>query len=369
MTLRVGVIGAGYWGRNIVRNLSEAPGAEPVAVADLSEERLERLRKRFPAVRMTTDHHELLDDSKIDAICIATPVGTHRTIAEEAFDTEKQGFVDKPLAGTVADAEAIVRAAERAGKTLMVGHTFVYNPAVVRVKEILEADGIGRIHYIDSQRVNLGLHQFDINVLWDLGPHDISITLYWLDEEPSWVQCMGACYVQPSIEDVVFLMIGFPSGAIAHAHLSWLAPSKLRTMTVIGSRKMVVYDDVQAVEKVKVYDHGVEKLSGDDLRRSYRARDIHSPRIDVTQALQLEMRHFVECVRDGTKPRSGGEVGLRVVRVLEAGIGSRRSRGACDAYPPGAGRPAPPPPPRRRPRRPPAAPHSAPPPRPAPARV
>ena len=336
MTLRVGVIGAGYWGPNIVRNLSEAPGAEPVAVADLSEERLERLRKRFPAVRMTRDHHELLDDSKIDAICIATPVGTHRTIAEEAFAAGKHVFVEKPLAGTVADAEAIVRAAERAGKTLMVGHTFVYNPAVVRVKEILEADGIGRIHYIDSQRVNLGLHQFDINVLWDLGPHDISITLYWLDEEPSWVQCMGACYVQPSIEDVVFLMIGFPSGAIAHAHLSWLAPSKLRTMTVIGSRKMVVYDDVQAVEKVKVYDHGVEKLSGDDLRRSYRAGDIHSPRIDVTEALQLEVRHFVECVRDGTKPRSGGEVGLRVVRVLEAGMRSLRSGGARVAYRPEA---------------------------------
>jgi len=334
MTLQVGVIGAGYWGPNLVRNLSEAPGAEPVAVADLSEERLAPLRKRFPAVRMTTDHHELLDDKKIDAICIATPVGTHRAIAEEAFAAGKHVFVEKPLAGTVADAEAIVRAAERAGKTLMVGHTFVYNPAVVQVKAILDADGLGRVHYIDSQRVNLGLHQFDINVLWDLGPHDISITLYWLGEEPSWVQCMGACYVQPNIEDVVFLMIGFPSGAIAHAHLSWLAPSKLRTMTVIGSRKMVVYDDVQTVEKVKIYDHGVEKLSGEDLRRSYRAGDIHSPRIDVTEALQLEMRHFIECVRDGTKPRSDGEVGLRVVRVLEAGMRSLRSGGARVAYRP-----------------------------------
>jgi predicted dehydrogenase len=334
MTLQVGVIGAGYWGPNLVRNLSEAPGAEPVAVADLSEERLAPLRKRFPAVRMTTDHHELLDDNKIDAICIATPVGTHRAIAEEAFAAGKHVFVEKPLAGTVADAEAIVRAAERAGKTLMVGHTFVYNPAVVQVKGILDADGLGRVHYIDSQRVNLGLHQFDINVLWDLGPHDISITLYWLGEEPSWVQCMGACYVQPNIEDVVFLMIGFPSGAIAHAHLSWLAPSKLRTMTVIGSRKMVVYDDVQTVEKVKIYDHGVEKLSGEDLRRSYRAGDIHSPRIDVTEALQLEMRHFIECVRDGKKPRSDGEVGLRVVRVLEAGMRSLRSGGARVAYRP-----------------------------------
>src|SRR5438445_10875917 len=334
MTLRVGVIGAGYWGPNLVRNLSEAPGAEPVAVADLSEERLERLRKRFPTVRMTTDHHELLDDDKVDAICIATPVGTHRKRAEEAFAAGKHVFVEKPLAGTVADAEAIVRAAERAGKTLMVGHTFVYNPAVVVVKEILASDGVGKIQYIDSQRVNLGLHQFDINVLWDLGPHDVSITLYWLGEEPEWVQCVGACYVQPDIEDVVFLTMGFPSGALAHAHLSWLAPSKLRTMTVIGSKKMAVYDDVQAVERVKVYDFGVEELSSEELRRSYRAGDIRSPRVAITEALQVEMRHFIECCQNGKKPRSDGEAGLRVVRVLEAGMRSLRSGGARVSYRP-----------------------------------
>ncbi len=335
-SLRVGVIGAGYWGPNLVRNLSEVPGAEPVAVADLSEERLEAIRKRFPAVRTTTAHHELFDDRAIDAVCIATPVGTHRKLAEEAFAAGKHVFVEKPLAGTVSDAEAIVRAAERAGKTLMVGHTFVYNPAVVEVKRILDADGVGRVQYIDSQRVNLGLHQFDINVLWDLGPHDVSITLYWLGEEPAWIQATGACFVQPEIEDVVFLMIGFPSGAIAHAHLSWLAPTKLRTMTVIGSKKMVLYDDVQTVEKVKIYDQGVEKLSGEELRRSYRAGDIHSPRIPVTEALQIEMRHFIECVRDGKKPRSDGEAGLRVVRALEAGMRSLRTGGARVAYRPDA---------------------------------
>jgi len=330
--LRVGVIGAGYWGPNLVRNLNEAPGADPVAVADLSPERLEAIHKRFPAVRTTTDHTELFDDPKIDAVCIATPVGTHRRLAEEAFRAGKHVFVEKPLAGKVADAEAIVRAAEAAGKTLMVGHTFVYNPAVVAVKEILDADGVGRVQYIDSQRVNLGLHQFDINVLWDLGPHDVSITLYWLGEEPAWIQATGACFVQSDIEDVVFLMIGFPSGALAHAHLSWLAPSKLRTMTVIGSKKMILYDDVQAVEKVKVYDQGVEKLSGEELRRSYRAGDIHSPRIAVTEALQLEMRHFIECVTLGKRPRSDGEAAVRVVRVLEAGMRSLRSGGARVAY-------------------------------------
>lgn len=331
-TIRVGVIGAGYWGPNIVRNLHEAPGAEAVAVADLSQERLDEIHKRFPAVRVTTDYRELLSDATIDAICVVTPVGTHRKLAEEAFAAGKHVFVEKPLAKTVSDAEAIVRAGERAGKTLMVGHTFVYNPAVAVVKGILESGGIGDVHYLDSQRVNLGLHQFDINVLWDLGPHDVSIALYWLDEEPEWVQCTGACFVQPNIEDVVFLMIGFPSGAIAHAHLSWLAPSKLRTTIVIGSKKMVVYDDNQAVEKVKIYDQGVDKLESDELRRSYRAGDIHSPRVPMTEALQVEMRHFIECVRDGKKPRSDGEAGLTVVRVLELAMRSLRSGGARVAY-------------------------------------
>jgi predicted dehydrogenase len=326
------VIGAGYWGPNIVRNLHDAPGAEAVAVADLAPERLDAIRKRFPAVRVTTDYRDLIDDASIDAICVVTPVGTHRKLAEEAFAAGKHVFVEKPLAHTVSDAEAIVRAGERAGRTLMVGHTFVYNPAVVAVKEILDSDGIGRVHYLDSQRVNLGLHQFDINVLWDLGPHDVSIALYWLDEEPEWVQCSGACFVQQGIEDVVFLMIGFPSGAIAHAHLSWLAPSKLRTTIVIGSKKMVVYDDNQAVEKVKVYDQGVDRLESDELRRSYRAGDIHSPRVPMTEALQVEMRHFIECVRDGRKPRSDGEAGLQVVRVLELAMRSLRSGGARVAY-------------------------------------
>jgi len=330
--VRVGVIGAGYWGPNIVRNLYEAPGAEAVAVADLSKERLDAISKRFPALRVTTDYHDVIADPTIDAVCVVTPVNTHRQLAEEAFAAGKHVFVEKPLAKTVSDAEAIVRAGERAGKTLMVGHTFVYNPAVVVVKGILEAKGIGEVHYLDSQRVNLGLHQFDINVLWDLGPHDVSIALYWLNEEPEWVQCSGACFVQPNIEDVVFLMIGFPSGAIAHAHLSWLAPSKLRTTIVIGSKKMVVYDDNQAVEKVKIYDQGVEKLESDELRRSYRAGDIHSPRVPMTEALQVEMRHFVECVRDGKKPRSDGEAGLMVVRVLELAMRSLRSGGARVAY-------------------------------------
>ena len=338
-SLRVAVIGAGYWGPNLVRNLNEAPGADPVAVADLSDERLETIHKRFPAVRTTKDHRELFADPSIDAVCIATPVGTHRGLAEEAFAAGKHVFVEKPIAGTIEDAEAVIRAGKRANKTLMVGHTFVYNPAVVNVRERIVRGDLGRIYYVDSQRVNLGLHQFDINVLWDLGPHDVSITLYWLGEEPVWVQCVGACYVQPEIEDVVFLTMGFPSGAVAHAHLSWLAPSKLRTMTVIGSNRMAVYDDVQSVEKVKIYDHGVTELSSEELRRSYRSGDIRSPRIDGTEALQVELRHFIECVNSGAEPRSGGEAALRVVRVLDAGMRSLRAGGARVAYRQEAARP------------------------------
>jgi len=330
--LRVAVIGAGYWGPNLVRNFSEAPGANVVAVADLSEERLAGIRKRFPAVRTTTDHRSLFTDADIDAVCIVTPISTHRPLAEEAFAAGKHVFVEKPLSGSVTDAEAIAAAAKRAGRTLMVGHTFVYNPAVTAVRELLERRELGKVQYIDSQRVNLGLHQFDFNVLWDLGPHDVSIVLYWLDEEPEWVQCVGGCYIQPDIEDVVFLTMGFPSGAIAHAHLSWLAPSKQRTMTVIGDRRMAVYDDGHPAEKVKIYDHGVAELSADELRRSYRSGDIHSPRVAVTEALQLEVRHFIDRVRDGATPRSDGAAGVRVVRVLEAGMRSLRSNGARVAY-------------------------------------
>lgn len=330
--LRVAVIGAGYWGPNLVRNFSEAPGANVVAVADLSEERLAAIRKRFPAVRTTTDHRALFADPDVDAVCIVTPISTHRPLAEEAFAAGKHVFVEKPLSGTAADAEAIVAAAARAGRTLMVGHTFVYNPAVTAVRDLLARRELGKVQYIDSQRVNLGLHQFDFNVLWDLGPHDVSIVLYWLGEEPDWVQCVGGCYIQPDIEDVVFLTLGFPSGAIAHAHLSWLAPSKQRTMTVIGDRRMAVYDDGHPAEKVKIYDHGVAELSADELRRSYRSGDIHSPRVAITEALQLEVRHFIECIRDGTTPRSDGVAGVQVVRVLEAGMRSLRSNGARVPY-------------------------------------
>jgi predicted dehydrogenase len=330
--LRVAVIGAGYWGPNLVRNFFEAPGAEAVAVCDLSDERLDAIRKRYPSVRTTSDHRELIADRTIDAICVATPVSTHHALASEALSAGKHVLVEKPLAGTVDEAESLVALARDAKRVLAVGHTFVYNPAVSKVREIVESRQIGKVYYVDSQRVNLGLHQFDINVLWDLGPHDVSIVLYWLGEEPEWISCTGACYIQPAIEDVVFLEMGFPSGTIAHAHLSWLAPGKRRVMTVVGSKRMVVYDDVEVAEKVKVFDHGVERMDADELRRSYRAGDIHAPRIGATEALQVEVRDFIGAIRHGRRPIADGESGLRVVRVLDAAMRSLRERGERVPY-------------------------------------
>ena len=330
--VRVGVVGAGYWGPNLVRNLFEAPGAEAMAVCDLSEDRLEPVRKRYPSVRTTRKYRDLLKAPDIDAIFVATPVGTHHAIASEALRAGKHVLVEKPLARTVEEAEALVALADESKLTLCVGHTFIYNPAVQKVREILRTGEVGNVYYVDSQRVNLGLHQFDINVLWDLGPHDVSIMLYWLGEEPEWVSCTGACYIQSKIEDVVFLQMGFPSGALAHAHLSWLAPSKLRAMTVIGSKRMVVYDDVEVAEKVKVFDHGVEHMDPDELRRSYRSGDIHAPHVAQTEALQLEVRDFVDAIRDGRRPLSDGVMGLRVVRVLEAAMRSLRQNGARVPY-------------------------------------
>jgi predicted dehydrogenase len=303
-------------------------------VADLDPDRLAPINRRYPDVVTTTDYHKLLADPSIEAVCIATPTASHRRLAVEALQAGKHVFVEQPLAGSLDDAVTIVAASHAAARFLMVGHTSVYNPAVETVRGLLRRGALGEVRYVDSQRVNLGLHQFDFNVLWDLGPHDVSTVLYWLDEEPEWVQAVGACFTQDAIEDVVFLTLGFPSGAIAHAHLSWLAPSKVRRTAVIGSQKMVICDEDVPAERVKVYDRGVERLSVEELRRSYRAGDVHTPRVPQVEPLQVEMRHFMSCVRGDAVPLSDGEAGLRVVKVLEAASRSLHSGGtrvACEA--------------------------------------
>jgi predicted dehydrogenase len=326
--VRVAAVGCGYWGPNVIRNLYSLPGFELCSVCDIDAGRLRPIAQLYPAVRSTTAIADIFDDPSIDAVYLSTPVSTHYQLVKRALESGKHVLVEKPLATTVDQAESLAALAASTGLTLMVGHTFVFSPPVRKVKQLIEAGQIGPIYYIETTRVNLGLFQKDVSVLWDLGPHDVSIVLYWLGQSPEWVHCVGGCFVQSDIEDVVFLTMGFPSGAIAHAHLSWLAPSKLRTMTVIGDKKMALYDDAHSAEKVKVFDHGVAKLSADELRRSYRSGDIHSPHVAVTEALQLEVRHFIESIRDGTTPRSDGKAGVDVVRVLEAGNRSLRANGA-----------------------------------------
>jgi predicted dehydrogenase len=274
----------------------------------------------------------LLEDPELDAVVIATPVSTHLPLALDALRAGKHVMVEKPLAADTPSAEEIDAVARARGRVLMVGHTFIYNPAVVKVRELIQAGELGEIFYIDSERVNLGLHQFDINVIWDLGPHDVSIILYWLGERPISVSARGHSYTQNGIEDVAFITLEFTDKVMAHIHVSWMSPAKLRRTTIIGSRRMVVYDDLQVTEKIKLYDSGVESLhlnaaTRAELQRTYRVGDVLSPRIDVTEPLRLECAHFVECIRTGGQPRTDGASGVAVVEVLEAATESLRDEG------------------------------------------
>jgi len=326
--IRVGVIGCGYWGPNIIRNFVEADDAVVVRVCDLDESRLGTIKRRYPAVDCTTDSSKVIGADDVDAVAVVTPVSTHYKLARAALSAGQHVFVEKPMTGKPDQAAELCELAEKGKLTLMVGHVFEYSPAVTTAKELLPE--CGDIYYVDSSRVNLGLHQSDISVLWDLAPHDVSIILYWLDAEPVSVHAVGACYTQPGIEDVVFVTMRFASKAVAHVHVSWLAPSKLRRTSVIGSNKMLVYDDTEAVEKIKVYDRGVSFKDKGDYRKllpEYRAGDILSPRVPTTEPLRIECSHFIECAASGATPRSGGRSGLRVVRVLAAAERSLREDG------------------------------------------
>lgn len=330
--VNIAVIGAGYWGPNLVRNFNEIPDARVSYVCDLDPAKLAPLQIRYPTLKTTRDYNETLADPTVDAVAIATPVSTHHRLALDALRAGKHVLVEKPLAANSKQAREIVQEAQRCNRVLMVGHTFLYNPAVVKVKELIDAGELGEIYYIDSLRVNLGLHQFDINVVWDLGPHDVSIILYWLGERPLRVSARGNSYAQDGIEDVAFITLEFTRKVLAHIHLSWMAPAKLRRSTVVGSRRMVVYDDLQVTEKVKLYDSGVQRLELNartraELQRTYRIGDVISPRLDVTEPLRIECTHFVECVRTGARPRTDGESGVDVVQVLEAATRSLKEGG------------------------------------------
>ena len=318
MTIRVGVAGLGYWGPNLARNFAALPGCELTWCCDASEAARERYARTFPSARFTGDLEELLADEELDAVVLATPVPSHAALAERVLLAGKHCFVEKPLAQSVADAERAVAAAEESGRTLMVGHLLEYHPGVAKLKEIADSGELGDIHYIYSNRLNLGKLRADENALWSLGAHDISVVLHLADEEPYELDARGESYMRPGIEDVVFGFLRFPSGLAAHLHLSWLDPHKERRFTVVGSRRMATFDDMDLERKVTIYDKGFDpdyRNYGEYITRS---GDVTSPQISNEEPLRIECRHFVECVRDGTEPRSGAASGLRVVRVLEA---------------------------------------------------
>jgi predicted dehydrogenase len=319
MSTRIGVVGLGYWGPNLARNFDRLPGAELRWICDQSQEARERFAPSFPDARTSGDLDELLGDPELDAVVIATHVPSHAALATRALNAGKHCFVEKPLAYSVAEADQVVAAAREAGRVLMVGHLLEYHPGVQKLKELAESGELGEIHYLYSNRLNLGKLRPDENALWSLGAHDVSVLLYLAGgEEPSDCEARGESYMQPGIEDVVFCYLRFPSGLAAHLHLSWLDPHKERRFTVVGSKKMATFDDMEIERKVTVYDKGFDQKYESYGEYVTRSGDIWSPHISNEEPLRIECRHFIERIADGGEPRSGGDSGLRVVRVLEA---------------------------------------------------
>ena len=329
----VGVVGLGYWGPNLARNFEALEGAELRYLCDSSEEARSRLEGRYPSARMAAELDELLADPELDGVVIATHVPEHASMALRAIEAGKHCFVEKPLAQSVEEAEQVVSAAREAGRVLMVGHLLEYHPGVVKLEQIAASGDLGDLHYIYGTRVNLGKLRADENALWSLGAHDVSVVLRLAGEEPSELNAVGESYMRAGIEDVVFCFLRFPSGLAAHLHLSWLDPHKERRFTVVGSKRMATFDDMEIERKVTVYDKGFDQDYSSYGEYIARSGDVHSPRIPNEEPLRVECGHFVDCVRSGERPRSDGEGGLRVVRVLE-GLqrsleASSRARGAA----------------------------------------
>jgi predicted dehydrogenase len=329
--IRIGVLGYGYWGPNLVRNFSETEDAEVTGICDKSPERLALARKRYPAVNVTSDAAELIDSNGTDAIAIATPVSSHYSLAMRALRAGKHVFIEKPITDQPEEAMRLIEEAEKRNLTLMVDHTFLYTPAVRKIREMREAGDLGTIYYYDSVRVNLGLFQRDVNVIWDLAVHDLSIVDYLLPEKPCAVSATGISHVSNRGENIAYLTLFFQSNAIAHIHVNWLAPVKVRQTLIGGSKKMVVYDDLEASEKVKIYDKGIT-LNDDpadeyQLRIGYRSGDVWTPHLSTREALSFEAAEFVNCIMTGARPVSDGHTGLRIVSMLEAAERSMKDQG------------------------------------------
>ncbi|BAY97593.1 oxidoreductase domain protein [Tolypothrix tenuis PCC 7101] len=329
--INIGVIGYGYWGPNLVRNFAEIPGAKVTSISDFKPELLAKAQSRYPSVKVTTDSSSLLKDPTIDAIAIATPVSTHFDLALAALKAGKHVLVEKPMTTTSEQAMRLIEEAEKRNLVLMVDHTFVYTGAVRKMHDLIATKQLGDIYYYDSVRVNLGLFQHDVNVIWDLAVHDLSIMNYVLPSQPYAVSATGISHVAGEPENIAYLSLFFENNLIAHIHVNWLAPVKVRRTLIGGSQRMIVYDDLEPSEKVKIYDKGIT-LNGNSesvyqMLIGYRTGDMWSPKLDMTEALRAEGLHFIDCITKGDRPITDGEAGLRIVRILEAATQSMKQQG------------------------------------------
>ena len=335
---RIAVVGLGYWGPNLVRNLAELEEAELAWLCDLDPARLSALGRRYPAVRLTERFDDVLEDPTVDAVVLATPVSTHFGLAGRALLADKHVLVEKPLCASSDEALELAALSRERGLVLMPGHTFVYSPPVNAIHSLITSGELGELYFISSSRVNLGLHQSDVSVVWDLGPHDFSILRYWLGETPVHISAAARACILPNTPDVAFVDLAYASGTLAHVEMSWLAPSKLRRTTIVGSEKMVVYDDTSS-EPVRVFDSGVRLPDPEtfgEYRLTYRTGDIVSPRVDAAEPLALELGDFCSAVLHGTEPRSSLALGVEVVRMIESTEQSLASDGARVSLQPGA---------------------------------
>jgi len=327
----IGVVGCGYWGPNLVRNLRSIPDCNLKWICDASEDRLRHIQSLYPEVKAETSFERLLATPHLDAIVVATPVRHHFAMAKASLLAGKHTLVEKPLASSAAECEELIEIAQRKGLVLMVGHTFLYSAAVRKIKDIIDHHDIGEIRYISARRLNLGLFQKDINVTWDLAPHDISIILHIMGEMPHSINCRGAAHITPGIEDVTSMTLQFSKERSAIIQSSWLDPRKIRDMTIVGSERMIVYDDVTFQEKIKIFDSRVERPPHYDtfaeFHYAYHYGDMYSPHVKLDEPLKTECQHFVDCIRQKRTPLTGGKEGLDVVRILEASTESARQNG------------------------------------------
>lgn len=328
---RIAVIGCGYWGPNFVRIFTQMPDCEMRYCVDLDEKRLAHMKTLYPQVRTTTRFEDALEDPEVDGVVVATPVTSHHGIAKRFLEAGKSALIEKPLCLSSKEAEELVKLADQKGVALMVGHTFLFTAAVNKVKQLLVEGDLGDIHYVASSRLNLGIFQEDINVVWDLAPHDVSILNYVLDSGPEAVSANAQSFIRPPVEDVAFLTLRYPGDVMAHIHVSWLDPCKIRKSTFVASKKMVVYDDIETLEKIRIYDKGVTVQphyeTFGEFHLAYRFGDIFTPKLDDAEPLKAEANAFVRAIETGRPERATGEEGLEVVRILEAANESVRQGG------------------------------------------